>query len=393
MKQVHDQKFSENFKQVPHSFIREILNVAGRENMISFAGGLPNPDYFPIEALQQSASEVFRQYGKEVLQYAGSQGYLPLREWIAQRYSHKYDVNIKVENVVITSGSQQTIDVVGKMLINRGDGVIIEKPSYLGGIQALSAYSPEFLPVDLEPDGPNLSQVEAHLLNHVPKFMYSIPNFQNPSGVCYSKQKREGLADLLKTYNLLLLEDDPYNEIRFEGKDEYPIFSKAPEQVFWSGSFSKMVAPGLRMGWVVVPDGLASDFVRAKQASDLHSNNLSQFILHHFLSHNSIDEHLQTVRAAYKKQRNCMVDALSRYLPQVNFEMPQGGMFLWLTLPEHIDSEELIVRTMKRKVVFVPGRSFFTTQTGQRHVRMNFSNACEMEIEKGIKVISEEINR
>jgi 2-aminoadipate transaminase len=141
--------------------------------------------------------------------------------------------------------------------------------------------------------------------------MYSIPNFQNPSGVCYSKQKREGLADLLKTYNLLLLEDDPYNEIRFEGEDEYPIFSKAPMQVFWSGLVSKMVAPGLRMGWVVVPDGLAADFVRAKQASDLHSNILSQFILHHFLSHNSIDEHLQKVRQAYKKQRNCMVDALA----------------------------------------------------------------------------------
>ncbi|MBN2263108.1 MAG: PLP-dependent aminotransferase family protein [Prolixibacteraceae bacterium] len=393
MKQTHEQKFSENFKQIPKSFIREILNVAGRENMISFAGGLPNPEFFPVEALSKSASEVFAQYGAEVLQYAGSQGYLPLRKWIANRYSQKFGVEINPANIVITSGSQQTIDVVAKMFVNKGDGVIIEKPSYLGGIQALSAYSPSFLPVNLEPDGPDLLQIEAHCLNHVPKLMYSIPNFQNPSGVCYSQQKREALADLLKTYQLILLEDDPYSEIRFEGADEKPIFSLVPEQVFWSGSFSKMVAPGLRMGWVVMPDNLCAHFVRAKQASDLHSNNLSQYILYHFLSNNSIDEHLQLVREAYKKQRDCMVRALKMYLPQAKYVLPQGGMFIWLQMPVNINTDKLVEQTMKSGVAFVPGKSFFTTNTGENFVRMNFSNACQSEIEKGIKIIADVLTR
>lgn len=394
MKQKHQQKFSENFNQVPKSFIREILNVAGSGNMISFAGGLPNPHCFPVEELQHSACEVFKHQGKEVLQYAGSQGYLPLREWISDRYSKKYNVSIRAENVVITSGSQQTIDVMAKMFINSGDGIIVEKPTYLGGIQAMSAYIPVFLEVDLEDDGPNLNQIEAHCLNHVPKFMYGIPNFQNPSGVCYSTTKREQLALLLAQYNLLLLEDDPYNEIRFEGDGLKPVFCSIPENVFWSGSFSKMVAPGLRMGWVVVPDGMAPDFTRAKQATDLHSNNLSQYILHHFLSHHDIDNHLKKVRRIYKEQRDCMVAMIGEHLSEsITFTLPQGGMFLWLTLPATIDSEELIVKTMKRGVAFVPGRSFFTSANGRQHIRMNFSNSCEGDIEKGIKIIAEEMKR
>lgn len=394
MKLKHQQKFSMNFNQVPKSFIREILNVAGSGNMISFAGGLPNPHCFPLEELQQSACEVFKHQGKEVLQYAGSQGYLPLREWISDRYNKKYNVSIRAENVVITSGSQQTIDVMAKMFINSGDGIIVEKPTYLGGIQAMSAYIPAFLEVDLEDDGPNLNQIEAHCLNHVPKFMYGIPNFQNPSGVCYSTAKREQLALLLSQYDLLLLEDDPYNEIRFEGDGLKPVFCSNPENVFWSGSFSKMVAPGLRMGWVVVPDGMAPDFTRAKQATDLHSNNLSQFILHHFLSHHDIDNHLQKVRRVYKEQRDCMVAMIREHLPvSVTFTLPQGGMFLWLTLPATIDSEELIVKTMQRGVAFVPGRSFFTSANGRQHIRMNFSNSCEGDIEKGIKVIAVEMKK
>lgn len=393
MKQTHEQKFSENFKQIPKSFIREILNIAGCENMISFAGGLPNPKYFPVKALSDSASEVFARHGAEVLQYSGSQGYLPLRKWISSRYSQKFGITINPNNIVITSGSQQTIDVVAKMFVNRGDGLIIEKPSYLGGIQALSAYSPNFLPVDLEPDGPNLFQIEEHCLKHSPKFMYSIPNFQNPSGVCYSQQKRKGLADLLKTFKLILLEDDPYSEIRFEGNEEKPIFCMEPEQVFWSGSFSKMVAPGLRMGWVVMPDNLCAHFLKAKQATDLHSNNLSQYILYHFLSNNSIDEHLQQVRQAYKEQRDCMVIALSRHLPQVKYVLPHGGMFIWLQLPSKINTYKLVEQTIKLGVVFVPGESFFTTNTGKNFLRMNFSNACQKDIETGIKIIADVLNR
>jgi 2-aminoadipate transaminase len=387
-------KFSGNFKNIPPSFIREILNVADQQEMISFAGGLPNPCCFPAEQLAESAMRVLTEQGTTVLQYAGSQGLLPLREWIAWRYNQKYGLKIKPENIVITNGSQQTLDVVSKMFVEKGDGVIVEKPTYLGAIQAMSGYMPNFLPVDLYEDGPDLKQIELYCLNEVPKFMYSIPNFQNPSGLCYNLEGREKLADLLKKYGLLLLEDDPYNEIRFEGEFLPPIFSMAPENVFWSGSFSKMVAPGLRMGWVVLPDGMAPHFIKAKQSTDLHSNNLSQYVLHDFFTHHNIDDHLKRVRIAYKEQRDSMEGMIRRYLPEeVKMISPQGGMFLWLTLPPHIDSEELIVTCLKRGVAFVPGRSFFTNGEGNQNIRMNFSNSCPETIERGIKIMGEEINQ
>lgn len=394
MKNKHEQKFSTNFNQIPKSFIREILDIADQRDMISFAGGLPNPDYFPVEALEVSAVAVFREYGKQMLQYAGSQGYLPLRQWIADRYSKKYNMHIKTENIVITNGSQQTIDIVSKLFINKGDGVIIEKPSYLGGIQALSAYSPTFLKVELEFDGPNTKQIELNCINHHPKFMYSIPNFQNPSGICYSPKKRRIIAQLAKEYNLIILEDDPYNEIRFNGEDLKPMFCEIPDQVFWTGSFSKMVAPGLRMGWVIVPDGMAPYFVRAKQSTDLHSNNLSQYILHHYLTHNNIDNHLKKIRIAYKKQCYFMQEMIQKYLPaNVKFTRPDGGMFIWLTLPLGLSSEELINKCLKQGLAFVPGKSFFTTNEGEQNIRMNFSNSNYENIEKGLIIMAKEINK
>ena len=394
MKNTHAQKLSMNFRQIPKSFIREILNVADQKNMISFAGGLPNPDLFPLDELRESANCILHQQGRTVLQYAGSQGYRPLREWIANRYSLKHNMDISPDNIVITNGSQQTIDVVSKMFLNQGEGVIVEKPTYLGGIQALSAYSPAFLEVDLNDDGPNLEQIEAHCLNHVPKLMYSIPNFQNPSGISYSKEKREQLSQLLSTYNLLLLEDDPYHEIRFDGSDLPPVFSMAKEQVIWTGSFSKMVAPGLRMGWAVLPDELTPAFVRAKESTDLHSNNLSQYILHHYLTHNSIDNHLQQVREVYKKQHDFMQLMLKRYFPEhTKSTRAKGGMFIWLTLPEWANSEDLIQNCMKKGVAFVPGSSFYTSPNGARHIRMNFSNSPFEKIEKGIQIMASELQK
>lgn len=394
MNNTHLPKLSMNFKRIPKSFIREILDVADQKNIISFAGGLPNPDYFPVDELKNSANEVFSQHGSSLLQYAGSQGFLPLREWIAERYSKKFNCTISPNNIVITNGSQQTIDVVAKMFIDQGDGVIVEKPTYLGGIQALSAYSPEFLEVDLENDGPNLEQIEAYCINHVVKLMYGIPNFQNPSGVCYSKEKREQLAFLLKTYNLLLLEDDPYHEIRFKGEEQLPLRILAPGQVIWTGSFSKMVAPGLRMGWAVLPDHLTAPFIRAKQSTDLQSNNLSQYILHHYLTHNNIDDHLLKVRKAYKTQCEFMQHKIRNYFPKsVKMTMPEGGMFIWLTLPEGINSEELIISCLEQGVAFVPGSSFYTSKNGIQNIRMNFSNSSFEKIEKGIKLMAIELKK
>jgi 2-aminoadipate transaminase len=258
----------------------------------------------------------------------------------------------------------------------------------------MSGYMPRYLPVDLTEDGPDLGQVEESFWSGNPKFIYSIPNFQNPTGVCYDQKHREGIASLLKKFDMLMLEDDPYNEIRFEGNDLPPIISLAPNNVIWTGSFSKMVAPGLRMGWAVLPKGLAPHFVKAKQSTDLHSNNLSQYVLHHFFTHNNIDEHLVKTRAAYKEQCDAMKDMIRQHFPpEIVSTSPKGGMFLWLTLPKEINSEELIVACLKKGVAFVPGRSFFTTGEGYNNIRLNFSNSCLTSIEKGIEIMAEEIDK
>ena len=392
--QFPEEKFSGQYRNIPVSFVRSILNAVSQKEVISFAGGLPNPSLFPVDELAESARAVMAGHGRTILQYAGSLGYYPLREWIANRYSAKYRMNITPEMVVITNGSQQAIDIVSKLFINPGDGVILEKPSYLGAIQAMSAYLPYFREVDLEDDGANLAQVQTLFLNDDVKLMYAVTNAQNPSGISYSHEKRLDLAMLLKRYNQFLLEDDPYNEICFEGEFPAPVKKYAPEYVAWTGSFSKMVAPGLRNGWVVLPPPLVPHFDKAKQSTDLNPNNLTQYVLHHYLTHFDLDGHLQRIRTKYAEQAACMCQLLHQYLPdEVQMTKPGGGMFIWLTLPEGLRSDELIHRTMQRGVIFVPGNSFFTKGQGSRHIRMNFTNAELPEMEKGVKVMAEEIGK
>ena len=333
--QFLEEKLSENYKNIPTSFVRNILNVAGKKEFISFAGGLPNPDFFPVDEIQASASEVLKQSAKSILQYAGSMGYHPLREWIADRYSQKYGMDIDPEMVVITNGSQQAIDVLSRLFIDKNDGVVIEKPSYLGAIQAMSAYQPKFCHVNLESDGPDLSEVEDWFMDERVKLMYAVPNAQNPSGISYSAKKRVELADLLTCNNKFFIEDDPYNEIYFDEEFPMPVKKYATDNVAWTGSFSKMVAPGLRNGWVVLPPELVPHFDKAKQATDLNPNNLTQYVLYHFLTNNDLDLHLSTIRKKYSEQCQFMLEMIDRYLPdEVSATRPSGGMFIWLTLPE-----------------------------------------------------------
>lgn len=392
--ETFEKKLSGNYLNIPNSFVRSILTTAGNRELISFAGGLPNPDFFPKDEIQQSANAVLKDYSTSILQYAGSMGYYPLREWLAQRYSEKYGLNISADSVIITNGSQQAIDVLARLFVNKGDGVVIEKPSYLGAIQALSAYQPQFCHVDLEEDGANLWQVEDWFFNDELKLMYAVPNAQNPSGLSYSLEKRKKLAELLLCYNKFLIEDDPYNEIYFELPFQRPIKAFANDNVAWTGSFSKMVAPGLRNGWVVLPENLVKHFDKAKQATDLNPNNLTQYILYHYLTHNDIELHLQKIRKNYAKQCVFMQEMIQRYFPEdVSYTNPNGGMFIWLTLPKGISSAELVQLTLKRGVVFVPGNSFYTNEEGQENIRLNFSNANFANIEKGIRIIAEELKR
>ena len=388
------QKLSSRYRNIPVSFVRNILNYAGSADMISFAGGLPNPELFPVKALTESAAAVMAENGSAILQYAGSLGYYPLRQWIAERYSKKYQMDITPEMVVITNGSQQALDVLAKLLVDKNDGVLLEKPSYLGAIQALSAYEPRFVGAIMESDGVNLTQVEEAFWEEDIKLMYAIPNAQNPSGISYSKAKREALALLLERYDKFLIEDDPYNEIWFGEAFSDPIKKMAPNRVAWTGSFSKMVAPGFRNGWVVLPPELVPHFDKAKQSTDLNPNNLTQSVLHHYLTHNDLDSHLGRIRSRYAQQAELMHALLLQYMPAgVEAIMPTGGMFLWASLPHGVRASELVERTMKRGVVFVPGNSFYTGVSGDTFMRLNFTNSCAHDMEKGIGIVADEVRK
>lgn len=377
---------SKSCKNIPPSFIREILAVCEQPDMISFAGGLPNPTCFPAEQLKQAFIGIMENEGPDTLQYSGSQGYHPLRQWICDRYNSKYNMSVSPENILITNGSQQALDMVGKLLINPGDPIMMEKPSYLGAIQAFSVFRPEFHQITLNSDGLDLDELENTILKTGSRVLYGIPNFQNPTGITYSAEIRQNLAILLDWHEILFVEDDPYGEIRFEGEFHPPVFASNPEHTIWCGSFSKMISPGLRTGWICAPRELIPDLLRIKQAADLHTNNVVQRIIYRFLTENKLEEHLQKVRQAYKTQKDCMIESICRYFPaEVSYTNPEGGMFIWATLPDSINTDELIKKTIQENVVFVPGKSFFTTDEGYRHMRLNYSNSPEELIEEGIK--------
>lgn len=377
---------SQSCKNIPTSFVREILSVCEQPDMISFAGGLPNPTCFPAEQMKQAFIQIMESEGAETLQYAGSQGHLPLRQWICDRYNSKYGLSISPENILITNGSQQALDLIGKLLINPGDPLMMEKPSYLGAIQAFSAYRPEFHQITLNSEGLDLNELEDTILKTESRVLYGIPNFQNPTGITYSAETRQNLSILLDWHNILFVEDDPYGEIRFEGEFQAPVFALNPNHTIWCGSFSKMISPGLRTGWICAPKELMPYLLRIKQATDLHTNNVVQRIIYRFLTDNNLEDHLCKVRLAYKAQKDCMIESIRKHFPEeVNYTNPEGGMFIWATLPESMNSEALIQKAIQEKVVFVPGKSFFTADEGQRNMRLNYSNSSEEMIEEGIK--------
>ncbi|OFX34969.1 MAG: hypothetical protein A2W90_06185 [Bacteroidetes bacterium GWF2_42_66] len=388
----YESLISESCKNIPRSFIREILEIAEHPDFISFAGGLPNPAYFPLEQMNKAFQKVMENDGREALQYSGSQGFLPLREFICKRYNSLYATKMCPQNIIITNGSQQALDMLGKLFINQEDPLILEKPSYLGAIQAFSAYLPDFHQVHLTENGIDLNELEDVITKTNARILYGIPNFQNPSGISYSEETRKELAILLEWHGIIFIEDDPYNEIRFEGTPLPPVFSHLPEQVIWCGSFSKMIAPGIRTGWMCAPDELIPKLLRIKQASDLQSNNLIQRVIFRFLNDNEPEEHLQKVKSAYKKQKDTMIKAIREFFPEGSVHTnPEGGMFIWLTLPDGFDTEKVIEKSLQKKVAFVPGKSFFTAEGGSRNMRLNFSNASEEIIMEGMKRLGETI--
>jgi 2-aminoadipate transaminase len=385
-----EQFFSDGIRNTPASFIREILKVTTQDDIISFAGGLPNPVSFPVKELNESTNRVISNYESKVFQYATTEGYDPLREYIANRYKEKYNLDYTKEDILITTGSQQALDLLGKVLINKGDVIAIEKPGYLGAIQSCSLYQPTFKEIDLEEDGLNTEMLEEVLRSNQVKFLYTVPNFQNPTGITYSKEKREAICKIMKEHNTFLIEDDPYGDLRFDGEDlTYIGANKLPNSVLL-GSISKIITPGFRLGWICTKNReLMNYLVIAKQASDLHSNIFAQYVIYDYLANNDLKKHIAKIKDLYKTQSTAMLTAIKEYFPKdVKYTTPQGGMFMWATLPNGQSSLDLFQKASQKKVAFVPGDPFYTSLTNAPTLRLNYTNSDPETIYKGIKRIA-----
>jgi len=370
---------------VKPSFIREILKVTQDPTVISFAGGLPSPDLFAVEPMSQAAAKVFRQGGRSALQYSTTPGHPPLRQWIADHCQRRYGLQVDADQILITSGSQQGLDLIGKVFVNPYDPVVIEEPGYLGAIQALGMQEARIYSVPLLDEGLDLEFLETVLSGDRIKLVYTIPNFQNPSGLTYSLQGRQALAERIAKRDLVLVEDDPYGLLRYEGQDLPALARLLPDKVLLLGSFSKIVAPGLRLGWICGPADVIKELVTAKQAADLHTGTFVQRVLAQYLADNDLDAHVEVLRRVYRQRRDTMIGALERSMPaEVTFTRPEGGMFLWVTLPAGVSSLRLFELAIQQKVAFVPGTPFYVDGGGEQNLRLNFSNASEHDIETGV---------
>lgn len=372
-------------ENTPRSFIREILKVTQRPEIISFAGGLPNPVLFPVNELAETAYAVIAEDGRRALQYSTTEGHLPLREWIAARYKKRFDVDVSTDEILITNGSQQCLDLIGKIFINKGSRVAIERPGYLGAIQAFAMYEPEFSPVNLTDDGPDTGMLSQVLSQDTPSLFYGVPNSQNPSGITWTAENRKRVAGVMEEYETILVEDDAYGELRFRGDPAPSMQSLIPELTVMTGSFSKIIAPGMRMGWICAPEEITRQAVTVKQGTDLHSNILSQEIIARFLNDYPVDDHISKITTEYAKQCDCMLGAMKDEFPaEITYTCPSGGMFVWATLPDGYSSTELFERALKEDVAILPGTPFYTDGGGDSTMRLNFSNSTRERIEDGI---------
>jgi 2-aminoadipate transaminase len=378
--------YAKRVQNVPQSFVREILKVASNPGIISFAGGLPNPSLFPVKELEACSATAFQKFGRQALQYASTEGLYPLREFIANRYKQRHKLDVSPEQILITNGSQQALDLIAKLFINPGDKVVVERPGYLGALQCFSMFQADILEADLDDDGINTKELDGLLNRNPVKFFYGIPNFQNPTGISYTEEKRRETAGILARHGTPFIEDDPYGEISFGYKTPAPIFSHLPDQTILLGSFSKIIAPGLRLGWMLANPEIIRKATILKQASDLHSGNLTQYILCEFLAKHDLDMHIERIKQQYEHQCKVMLEAIHHYFPfSISYTRPRGGMFCWLTLPQGITARELLQRALKENIIFVPGDTFYARDADPQTLRLNFSNVAEDAMKQGLR--------
>jgi 2-aminoadipate transaminase len=395
MRTLWDERYALRTDNIKSSAIRELLKITSLPDVISFAGGLPAPEVFPIERFKEASDIVLTEMGAQALQYGTTEGYQPLREMIA-RNAGKYGLKISADNVLITTGSQQALDLIGRIFINRGDRVLVESPTYLGAIQAWNAYGVKYVTIPYDNDGMQTELLESRLRTGI-KFIYVLPNFQNPTGVTLSRERRKQLVEMANEYGVPIFEDDPYGQLRYEGEHlppvvvlddeirakEFPIYSG---NVIYTSTFSKILAPGLRLAWVVAPVEVVRKLVQAKQGCDLNTSTFNQYLAYQVANDPWMKSHIYTIRRTYKERRDVMLKALEDYMPEgVQWTRPKGGLFLWVTLPECIDTQQIFPSAVERKVAFVPGGSFHPKGGGHNTMRLNFSNSRPELIIEGIK--------
>ncbi|MBE3132116.1 MAG: PLP-dependent aminotransferase family protein [Acidobacteria bacterium] len=401
------QRYAQRTQRMTSSAIRELLKLIAQPDIISFAGGLPAPELFPVEEIREAVETVLTRKGAQALQYSTTEGYPPLRDMLV-RHMKRYGIVVDIDNVLITSGSQQALDLIGKILINPGDKILTEHPTYLGAIQAFTMYGADYVTVPIDDDGVVPASLEVGL-RAGPKFMYLLPNFQNPTGVTISADRRRELVLLADRYGIPIVEDDPYGQLRYEGDHIKPLVvidaevlecqhnGKYSGNVIYMSTFSKTLAPGLRLGWIVAPKEVIYRLVQAKQGTDLHTSSFDQMVAYEVGRGGFIDRHVQRIREVYGNRLRIMLDALAKAFPDpsagVRWTRPQGGLFLWIELPDWMDSAELLKTAVKEKVAFVPGAPFYPVGGGHNTMRLNFSYGSEAMIEEGIARLGRVVNQ
>ena len=383
-------RFARRMDSVRTSTIREILKATEQPDIISFAGGLPAPELFPVDDILRATDRVLRETGAGALQYSPSEGFAPLREVFAAE-SRKRGIDCSADDILIMTGSQQPLDLAGKIFLDAGDCVLTESPTYMAAIQAFQTYGARFAAVPTDSEGLIPEALPALLEREKPRFLYTIPNFQNPTGVTLTAERRQSLYAIAARYGLIVLEDDPYGALRYAGTDLPPIKALDSEGiVIYQSTVSKTIAPGLRVGWVVADREIRAKLTIAKQAADLHTSSLDQRIVHRYLSDFDSDAHVERIRQSYGERFSVMDATLRERMPTgFTWTHPEGGMFLWVTCPEGVNTNELMREAFARKVLFVPGQDFFSDTPGQRFMRLNFSNATPEKIREGIGRLAE----
>ncbi|WP_418525086.1 PLP-dependent aminotransferase family protein [Limosilactobacillus vaginalis] len=389
-------KFSKRVPADGTDAVGAILKAAADPKIISFAGGLPAPELFPVEGMKEATDKVYAEHGQQALQYGAAKGVTELRELILKRVKEKENVDAKLENVMVTTGSEQAIDLVGKAFVNPGDTVLVEEPTYLCALDVFRSYGANFVSVPMDDDGMKMDALEEALKAHPETaLVYTVPNFQNPTGRTMPAERRKKFAELAAKYDVPVLEDNPYGDIRFAGEHVPSVKSfDHAGKVFYMSTFSKILAPGFRLGWLVADPKVIEKLTVLKQSADLHTDNLVQYVVTEFFKENDVDAHVKEISDLYGKRKQLMIDGIKKYFPKdVKYTNPEGGMFLWVEVPGVTDTVELFKQCLEHNVAFVPGDPFFAGKPQPGTFRLNYSNMQEDQIEVGLKRLGEALSQ